>query len=168
MAPQARRVTRGEGRVIESGAEGGYAGGMIRVTSAISIDEGEIREEFVLASGPGGQNVNKVATAVQLRFDAAGCASIDDDVRERLRRLAGRRMTKDGVLILDARRFRTRERNRRDAMDRLIDLIRRAAHKPKPRRKTQPTAASRRRRLADKRRRSEAKRRRRAVAPDEE
>jgi ribosome-associated protein len=141
---------------------------MIRVTSAISIDEGEIREEFVLASGPGGQNVNKVATAVQLRFDAAACASIADDVRERLRRLAGRRMTKDGVLIIDARRFRTRERNRRDAMDRLIDLIRRAADKPKPRRKTQPTAASKRRRLADKRRRSEAKRRRRPVAPDEE
>ena len=141
---------------------------MIRVTAGISIDEREVQEEFIRASGPGGQNVNKVATAVQLRFDAAGSASLPDDVRERLARLAGRRMTKDGVLVIDARRYRTQERNRQDAMDRLIELIRKAARKPKPRRRTKPTLASKRRRLATKRRRSETKRMRRAVPPEED
>ena len=141
---------------------------MIRVTRTISIDEGELHEEFVRASGPGGQNVNKVATAVQLRFDVRACASLPEDVRERLVGLAGRRMTDRGVLILDARRFRTRERNRKDARDRLVALIRRAAQRPKTRRKTQPTLASKKRRLDTKRRRGQTKRLRRPPSQSEQ
>ena len=141
---------------------------MIRITRNIAIDESEIEEEFVRASGPGGQNVNKVATAVMLRFNAAGSPSLPDDVRERLRRVAGRRMTRDGVIVIHARRYRTQERNRRDALDRLVTLIRRATERPKPRRRTKPTGASREKRLQTKRRRSEAKRRRRRVSGSDE
>jgi ribosome-associated protein len=136
---------------------------MIPITQTISIDEREIRARFVLASGPGGQNVNKVATAVQLRFDVAGSPSLPEEVRARLMRLAGRRMTDEGVLVIDARRFRTQERNRQDARERLFTLIRRAAEPPKPRKKTRPTLASRARRLASKRQRGETKRQRRSV-----
>jgi ribosome-associated protein len=138
---------------------------IIRVTPAISIDESEIREHFIRASGPGGQNVNKVATAVQLRFNLAGSPSLPRDVRERLVRLAGRRMTEEGILVIEARRFRTQERNRQDALDRLIRLIQKAAEKPKTRRKTRPTPASKKRRLDTKHKRSETKRMRKPVSP---
>ena len=135
---------------------------MIRVTDRIAIGEEEIHEEFIRASGPGGQNVNKVATAVQLRFDAAHSPSLPEDVRERLARLAGKRMTKEGYLVIDARRFRTQEQNRRDAVARLVDLIRQAAHRPKIRKRTRPSAASKERRLESKHRRGKIKRLRRA------
>jgi len=141
---------------------------MIAVTPDIALDENEISLDFVRASGPGGQNVNKVATAVQLRFDVSGSPSLPEDVRRRLARLAGRRMTDDGVLIIDARRFRSQERNRQDAIDRLVELIRAAARKPNLRRRTAPPTASRRRRLETKRRRGERKRLRRRVKFREE
>ena len=135
---------------------------MIHITPAISIDESEISERFVRASGPGGQNVNKVASAVQLRFDARRSPALPEDVRQRLMRLAGRRLTHEGVLVIMAQRHRTQEANRRDALDRLVELVRRAAEPPRPRRPTKPTGASRRRRLEAKTRRSALKRSRRA------
>ncbi len=136
---------------------------MIHITPAISIDEREIQEDFVRASGPGGQNVNKVATAVQIRFHVADSPSLPEDVRKRLIRISGRRITEDGLLIIDARRFRTQKRNRQDAINRLVELIRKAAERPKPRRKTKPTPAARARRLDAKHRRKETKRMRRHV-----
>jgi ribosome-associated protein len=131
---------------------------MIPVTPHLSIDESEITETFIRGSGPGGQNVNKVASAVQLRFDVLNSPSLPDDVKARLARLAGRRLTQDGVLIISAQRFRTQERNREDALSRLVELIRLATERPKPRRPTRPTLASKKRRLESKARRSEVKR----------
>lgn len=127
---------------------------MIPVTNSISLDEREIQESFVRASGPGGQNVNKLATAVQLRFDVERSPALPEGVRARLKTLAGRRLTQDGVLLISAQRHRTQERNRQDALERLIDLIRRAATPPVPRRPTRPTLASKRRRLEAKSRRA--------------
>jgi ribosome-associated protein len=131
---------------------------MIAVTPSISISEGDLEERFIRAPGPGGQRVNKVATAVQLRFDLRGSHSLPEQVRRKLARLAGRRVSTDGILTIEAHRFRTRERNREDALERLLELIRRAANQPKPRKKTRPTRASKERRLESKRRRSQTKR----------
>lgn len=135
---------------------------MLRVTAHIAIDEREIEEQFVRASGPGGQNVNKLSTAVQLRFDVRHSPSLPHDVRARLERLAGSRLTRDGVLVITAQRHRTQARNRQDALARLLDLIRRAAVAPVKRRPTRPTKASRERRIEGKKRRSGLKRLRRA------
>jgi len=130
---------------------------MIRIDDRISIDERELEERFIRASGPGGQNVNKLATAVQLRFDVRHSPSLPAEVRTRLERLAGRRLTRDGVLVINAQRHRTQERNRQDALDRLIALIQRAAVAPVPRRPTKPTAGARERRLQSKKRRGSIK-----------
>ena len=125
---------------------------MLRITDHIAIDERELEEQFVRSSGPGGQNVNKLATAVQLRFDVRHSPSLPHDVRHRLERLAGRRLTQDGVLVLVAQGERSQKRNREEALERLVELVRAAAHPPAPRKKTRPPKASKRRRLDDKKR----------------
>ena len=130
---------------------------MIVVTPEIAIDERELSELFVRATGPGGQNVNKVSTAVQLRFDAGRSPSLPPDVRDRLLRLAGHLVTDDGVILINAQRFRTQDRNRVDARERLVALIQAAVAPPVPRTATRPTRASKRRRLEDKRQRSSTK-----------
>lgn len=134
---------------------------MIQVTDTIQLDERELQLEFVRAGGPGGQNVNKVASAVQLRFDVVNSPSLPEPVRARLLRLAANRITQDGVLVIDARAQRTQERNRQDAVNRLVALIRQAAVRPKTRHKTRPSTAERVRRLQTKRRTSEKKQQRR-------
>jgi ribosome-associated protein len=140
---------------------------MIQVTKHISLDEGEIGLRFIRSSGPGGQHVNKVATAVQLRFDVGNSRSLPGDVRTRLIRLAGRRITQDGILVIEARQFRTQERNREDAVDRLKELIRLAAVRPKPRKKTRPSLAAKEKRIEGKKRRGGIKKMR-SVRPDME
>jgi ribosome-associated protein len=140
---------------------------MITVTQSITLDESELEEHFIRASGPGGQNINKVATAVQLRFDVRRSPSLPEPVRERLMHIARGRITTDGILVIDARRFRTQARNREDALQRLIELIRQAAETPKSRRKTRPTQASQRRRLESKKQRSDVKRLRGPVSGSE-
>jgi ribosome-associated protein len=135
---------------------------MIRVTDTISIDDSELSETFVRASGPGGQNVNKLSTAVQLRFDVRHSPSLPNDVAVRLMRIAGSRMTKDGVLVITAQQHRTQERNRADARERLIAMIREAAVAPVPRRPTKPTRASKQRRIESKKRRAAVKHLRRS------
>ncbi len=141
---------------------------MIRITNTITIDESEIQEYFVRSSGPGGQNVNKVATAVQLRFDVVNTRSLPEEVRIRLVSLAGNQVTGDGILIIGARQFRTQGRNREDAIDRLVELICNAVQRPKIRRKTRPTLASKIRRLESKRRSAKSKRVRGPVHPGNE
>lgn len=136
---------------------------MLIVNADIRIPENELIERFVRASGPGGQNVNKVATAVQLRFDVRNSPSLPEDVRARLLEIAKGRLTEDGVLLIEARRQRTRERNREDARKRLAKLLTRAAVPPRPRKRTKPTRASKQRRLDAKRRRAEIKRYRRGI-----
>ena len=135
----------------------------LNISKRVSISDSEIEMTAVRSQGAGGQHVNKVSTAVQLRFNAAGSSSLSDGVRIRLKQIAGRRMTAEGMLIIKANRFRSQEQNRQDAVHRLVSLIQRAAEKPKHRRPTKPTAASTRRRLATKRRRSETKHRRKPI-----
>jgi ribosome-associated protein len=139
---------------------------MIQVTRTIALADDEIRLNFVRASGPGGQNVNKVSTAVELRFNAAGSTAFSDETRERLFHLAGRRLTREGEIVLFADRFRTQERNRQNAIDRLVELIRRAAHRPAIRKATKPTLASKKRRLDAKKQRGKVKAMRRPAATD--
>ena len=131
--------------------------------AALDLQDRDLRIDTMRSSGPGGQNVNKVATAAQLRFDVAGSPSLPEEVRERLKKIAGTRIHADGILVIEARRYRSQARNREDATRRLVELIREAAQKPKPRRKTKPSAAAKRRRLEEKRRRSQTKRKRRPI-----
>ncbi|MFW5854653.1 MAG: alternative ribosome rescue aminoacyl-tRNA hydrolase ArfB [Thermodesulfobacteriota bacterium] len=140
---------------------------MIQVTPDIHIHESDLQEEFVRSSGPGGQNVNKVATAVKLRFDLEGSASLPSTVKNRLYRIAGNRINSKGFLVIDARRHRSQEQNRQEALERLLELIRKASRKPKRRKPTKPSAAARQRRLENKRRRSLIKKQRGRISRTE-
>ena len=140
---------------------------MIPLAGDIVIDESELQWEFVRSGGPGGQNVNKVATAVQLRFDVEGSQSLTQEIKERITRIAGRRMTSEGTLLIKAQRFRSQERNRLDALERLQGIIVEALRKPKRRIRTRPTASSRMQRLESKRKRAAKKGMRHAASPEE-
>jgi ribosome-associated protein len=140
---------------------------MLIITPSLALDESELHETFVRAAGPGGQNVNKVATAVQLRFDVAHSASLPEAVRARLMKLAGKRLLADGMLLIEARRFRTQEQNREDARARLATLIRQATIPPKPRRPTRPSKASKERRIENKKSRGQTKQMRRAPSRED-
>lgn len=139
---------------------------MVEITPTLSLEDNELRFDFIRASGPGGQNVNKVASAIKLYFDVRQSPSLPDEVKERLAKLAGKRMTESGVLMIDARRYRTQEGNRLDATQRLVALIQKALEEPTPRKKTRPSAAARAARLAEKKHRSMIKRERRSQPPD--
>jgi ribosome-associated protein len=136
---------------------------LIQITKTLFIDDNDIQLDFILSSGPGGQNVNKVCTAVQLRFNVAQSKALSDEMRHRLIKIAGNKMTEDGILVIKARRSRSQDKNRKDAFKRLADLIRRAAVRPKARRRTKPSPAARQRRLTTKKKRGEIKRQRRSV-----
>jgi ribosome-associated protein len=141
---------------------------MIEITPSLSIDEAELQLDFIRSSGPGGQNVNKVASGVQLRFNIEESPNLPDDVKYRLHGLARNRITEEGVLIIEARRFRTQEQNRADALARLVALIQQASQPPKPRKKTRPSLAARAKRVTEKRQRGQIKQLRQAAPRDEE
>ena len=140
---------------------------MITVTRKLQLDENELSFQFVRAGGPGGQHVNKVSTAVQVRFDVRNSPSLPEEVRERLQRIARKKINDEGILVIEAKRYRSQHRNREDAVERLVALVRKATEKPKKRRRTRPTAQSKERRLAEKKKRSDVKRGRQRVAREE-
>lgn len=140
---------------------------MIEVTPGVSINESDLSFDFIRSSGPGGQNVNKVASGVQLRFNIAESSALPDEVKTRLHRIARNRISEDGTLIIEARRYRTQEQNRQEAIERLVELVRRAAVPPKPRKKTRPSEAAKRLRLEEKRKHSQKKQMRRQIPRDD-